>query len=692
MRLRTRTAPFALALVLALPFVARGSAHADEGMWPYDMVPKEKILKDHGVSVSDAMLDRLRQATVRLSSGGTGSFVSGQGLILTNHHVASDCIAKIASAQHNYMDEGFLAAKDGGEARCPDLAADVLVSMSDVTPRVKGVRKDGMNDADANVAMKAEMGKIEKECSEKGQPAPRCEVVTLYAGGKYVLYTYKRYTDLRLVFAPEATIAFFGGDPDNFTYPRFDLDMALFRAYEGDKPATPAAFLKWNEGGAKDGETVFVSGNPGATGRLQPFAQLERLRDTVYPWVIASLVRERDLLKGLSTQGKEYEREAREPIFGVENGIKALTGYLGGLKDPALMKKKQTDEAALQKGIDADPKLKATFGTTFADVKKAQDRLGAIYAKYATLERGSSSTLMGFARTLVRLAAEKPLPSEKRLREYRDANLEEVERELLSSAPVYGAVEVVLVRAWLEQAQRVLPASQLAPFLRGESPERAAQRMVSESKLSDVYARRSLLSGGAAAVAASDDPFVQLARAMDPDARAIRTTYESDVEAPMRKLGSDLAQLQFAVRGSSAPPDATFTLRLSIGIVKGYTEKGRAIPFATDFAGMYAHATGTDPFKLPPAWLAKKDALTKTTKLNFVSTNDIIGGNSGSPVTNAQGELVGLIFDGNLSSLPNRFVYREETERAVSVDTAGMTEALLKIYGADSIVKELRGN
>ncbi|CAN5333857.1 S46 family peptidase [soil metagenome] len=685
MRLFLRVFPLAALLVPAL-------AAADEGMWPYDMVPKDKILKDHGTAVTYAQLDHLRLATVRLSSGGTGSFVSGHGFILTNHHVASDCIAKIASAQHNYMDEGYLAGRDGGEARCPDLTADVLSAMSDVTPRVRMARKDGMSDADANTAMKAEMGKIEKECSDKGTPAPHCEVVTLYAGGKYVLYTYKRYTDLRLVFAPEAPIAFFGGDPDNFTYPRYDLDMAIFRAYEGNAPATPQSFLKWNEGGAKDGETVFVSGNPGNTGRLQPVAQLERLRDTVYPYVLAALARERDLLKGVSLQGKEYDREAREPIFGVENGIKALTGYLGGLKDPALMRKKQTEEAALQKGIDADPKLKASYGTVFVDVKKAQDRLGALYIKYSVLERLGYSSLMSFARTLVLLADEKPLASDKRLREYRDSNMEEVERGLLSSAPVYGAVEVALVRAWIEQAQRTLTADQLKLVLKGETPERAAQRMVSESKLFDVYARRKLLAGGKEAIAASDDPFIVLLRALDGDARATRKQYEDDVEAPMRKLGEQIAQVTFAVRGSAMPPDATFTLRLSVGIVKGYTEKGKPIPFATDFAGMYAHATGADPYKLPPAWLAKKDTLKKDTKLNFVSTNDIIGGNSGSPVVDAQGEIVGLIFDGNISSLPNRFVYREETERAVSVDTAGMTEALLKIYGADAVVKELRGN
>ena len=309
---------------LALPLLLPSVAFADEGMWPYDMVPRAQIQKDHGVSVTDAFLDHVRLASVRLSSGGSGSFVSARGLILTNHHVASDCIAQIASAQHNYMDEGFLAGRDGVEAKCPDLTADVLQSIEDVTDKVRAARKDGMSDADANAAMKIEMSKLEQTCSEKSKPKPHCEVVTLYAGGKYHLYTYKRFTDLRLVFAPEAGIAFFGGDPDNFTYPRFDLDMAIFRAYEdADKAATPASFLKWNESGAKDGETVFVSGNPGGTGRLQPVAQIERLRDTVYPYVLGNLGRQRALLKDLGAEGHEMDREAREPLFGIENGIKA---------------------------------------------------------------------------------------------------------------------------------------------------------------------------------------------------------------------------------------------------------------------------------------------------------------------------------------------------------------------------------
>jgi hypothetical protein len=673
-------------------------ARADEGLWPFDMVPKADIAKAHGVTLDDKWLEHLRLSTVRLSAGGTGSFVSGTGLILTNHHVASDCIAKIGSSSHNYMDEGFYAAKDGGEAKCPDLAVDVLVAMEDVTDKVRAAKQPNMSDADANVAMKAKMGELEKACTDKSMAAvkrdgvaARCEVVTLYAGGKYHLYTYTRYTDIRLVFAPEASIAFFGGDPDNFTYPRFDLDMALFRAYADNKALAPQHFLKWSTQGPKDGEVTFVSGNPGTTRRLATMSQLEQLRDLTYGRALDSLKRERDLLKELSGQGHEFEREAREGIFDVENSIKALTGYMGGLKDPALMKIKKDDEAAMQKAIDADAKLKGQYGTTLADVAKVQAQMPKLYPSYSAMERIGDSTLLNAARHLIRMTDETALPSPQRLREYRDANLDEIKLELFSAAPVYGNVEIVAIRSWLERAQRDLrdKPDVLAKLLDGKTPAVRAREIVTGSKLFDVYARKSLEAGGKAAISASDDAAIVLMRNIDAPARAARKAYEDAIEAPMRQLGEKVAQATFAVKGTSTYPDATFTLRLSVGVAKGYTEHGKPIPYATDFAGMYGHATGKDPFKLPQRWLDKKAQLTPTTHMNFVSTDDIIGGNSGSPVVNAQGELVGLIFDGNLSSLPNNFVYREVTERAVSVVSDAMLESLRKIYDAGALATEL---
>lgn len=667
------------------------SARADDGMWPFDMVPKAQIKKDHGVDLTDAWLDHVRLSSVRISAGGSGSFVSSTGLVLTNHHVASDCIAKVSSSGHNYMDEGYLAGKDGAEVSCPDIELDQLQAMEDISDKVHGARAAGMSDSDANVAVKGAMTKQEQECQDRTHL--RCEAVTLYAGGKYMLYEYKRYTDVRLVFAPEATLAFFGGDPDNFTYPRFDIDMALFRVYEAGKPLAPAHFLKWSEQGPKENDTVFVSGHPGSTGRLQTKAQLERSRDTIYPFVTDNLKQEAALLHTYGKQSHEDDREARESIFGVENSIKALTGYQGGLKDPALMKQKADDEAALVKAIKADAKLSASYGATFDDVAKVQTKVGAIYKQFSVLERGGDSSILQLAKTLVRLPDELAQPNEKRLREYRDSALDSLKLELFSGAAVYGGVEVVLVRAWMENAARVLVGKPiLEKILHGKTPAVAAQELVASTRLFDVYTRRQLFAGGKPAIDASTDPAIVLMRALDLDARAVRKDYEDTVEAPMRALGEKVAQATFAVRGPSMPPDATFTLRLSTGVAKGYKENGKDVPWATDFAGMYAHATGKDPFKLPQKILDAKPRLTPTTKVNFVSTDDIIGGNSGSPVIAVDGSIVGLIFDGNISSLPNRFVYREVTERAVSVDTAAMTEALSKVYGADTIVKELTGH
>ena len=673
-----------LGVVLLLSLVPV-TASADEGMWPFNMVPKEKIQKDHGVALGDPWLDHVRLASVRFNNGGSGSFVSGNGLVLTNHHVASDCIAKLARQGKDYLETGYLAGKDGPEAKCPDLELNVLQAIEDVTEKVRSVRKEGMNDADANTAIKGQMASIEKACTDK--TGLRCDVVTLYAGGRYDLYTYKKYTDVRLVFAPEQTIAFFGGDPDNFNYPRFDLDMALFRVYENDAAAKPKEFLRWNAAGPKDGDTVFVSGNPGATGRMQTMAQLSRLRDVVYPFAIEERKHERDLLNAFGKESNEAKREIREPIFGLENGIKALTGFETGLKDAALMKKKADDEAALRKAIDADPKLKAAYGGVFGDIEKAQAVLASIYKRNAALEAGPRSDLFTAARLLYRMPTELAQPNEKRLREYRASNLESLKLMLFSPAPIYGGVEVVRLRAWLERMVRDLGANDptVKAVLAGRTPERAARELVAGSKLTDVYARRALDAGGKTAVDASTDPMMVLVRTIDAEARAVRKRQEDEVEGPMRAAGEKIAQATFAVRGSSVPPDATFTLRLSVGVVKGYG----GVPWSTDFDGMYKHATGKDPFALPQRWLDKKGALAGKTPLNFVSTNDIIGGNSGSPVVNAAGEIVGLIFDGNLPSLPNRFVYGETTQRAVSVDTAGMSEALRKVYGADAIVAEL---
>jgi hypothetical protein len=699
--MRLSLAPRAsLAAIVTACVVGVGSApaRADEGMWPFNMVPKGQIQKDHGVALTDAWLDHVRLSSVRFNRGGSGSFVSANGLVLTNHHVASDCISKIASAQRDYLDTGYLAGVDGGEVKCPDLELNVLVSIEDVTDTVKAARADGMSDADANKATKAAMAKVEQACADAHggahADATRCDVVTLYAGGKYQLYTYKKYKDVRLVFAPEQDVAFFGGDPDNFTYPRFDLDLAIFRVYEGDKAVAPHDYLHWSATGPKDGDTVFVSGHPGKTDRMDTLSQLTRLRDVLFPYYLDQANRERTALRAFADGDTEREREIRHAVFRLENGIKAITGEAAGLRDPVLMAKKEAAEAALKKAVAADAALAARFGSVWDDAEKAQKTYATIYKRYAGLERAANrSELFGIARTLVRLPHELAIPSATRLREYRDSALDSLRFELFSGAPIYGGVEAVELKTWLDRLVRDLGAGDplVVKILAGRTTAAAAAEMVAGSTLTDPYVRHALHDGGVSAVDASTDPLIQVVKMIDEGARAARKQYEDEVEGPMRQVGEKITRATFAVNGTGVYPDATFTLRLSPGVVKGYREGARTVPWATDFAGMYGHATGKQPRKLPQRWLDHKGAVKMDAPLDFVSTNDIIGGNSGSPVVNASGELVGLIFDGNLTSLPNAFVYTEVTARAVSVDSAGMLEALTHVFGADALVRELTG-
>ncbi len=682
-----------LAAAAAPILCAVSPALADEGMWPFDMVPTARIEKEHHVQLSQAWLDRVRLASVRFNVGGSGSFVSQHGLVLTNHHVASDCIAKIGSAGHDYLSTGYLAGKDGPEVPCPDLELDQLVSIEDVTPRVLAARQPGVSDAEANKAMKAQMATIEKECHDSTQL--RCDVVTLYAGAMYRLYRYKRYTDVRLVFAPEQVIAFFGGDPDNFNYPRFDLDMALFRVYAPGGPLdTHDTYLPWSPTGPKDGDVVFTSGNPGKTDRDDTMTQLETLRDVVYPHALARLGAWRQGLVGYSKLGAEQKRQARESIFGVENALKAYTGFEGGLRDPALMHKKADEEKRLRAGVDGNPELRAKYGATWDEVARVQKEYAAMYPRLEALESAVRGTLLGDARDLVRLAAQRELPNDQRLPEFRETQLEEMKSHVLAPAAIYPGAEEPFVREWLVLVQKALgdkdPAVQ--QVLAGRTPERAAREMVAQSHLYDTYARRALWEGGRAAIDASTDPVIVAMRTLEPAAMAVRKQFDDGVEAPMRGLGRKVAEAKFAVVGTSVAPDATFTLRLSVGVVKGYDDHGKHVPWSTDFAGMYKHATGVEPFALPPRWIeAKPRVLAKmaTVPLDFVSTNDIIGGNSGSPVVGASGDLVGLVFDGNLPSLPDRFIYQDVTARAVHVDTAGMLEALRVVYGAEALAQEL---
>ena len=671
-----------------------GFALADEGMWPFNNVPKAQIKQKYAFDVTDAWLNKVQLASVRFNSGGSGSFVSADGLVLTNHHIASDVLQKISTPEKDYVKEGFYARTRDREVKAPDLELNQLVSIEDVTDRVTSAVKPGMSPAEVNAARRAAIANIEKESSEK--TGLRSDVITLYQGGQYNLYRYKKYTDVRLVFAPEFAIAFFGGDPDNFNFPRFDLDMALFRVYENDQPIKVENYFKWSKTGAKEGELVFVPGNPGSTARLNTVAHLEYLRDNGLPFVLKLLNREHEALAKYRSLGEEQSRRGQEEFFSIENSLKALRGEIEGLQDKSLIAKKAKAEDALRRTVSADPKKQKEYGDAWDNIAKGRQGLKNYYREFSLLENGAAfnSELFGIARKLVRLAAESSKLNAERLPEYTDARRASLELNLYSPAPIYEDFEKVTLADSLAFLRDELGAdnASVKKALAGKSPEARAAELIDGSKLKDVGYRKELAAGGTKAIEESSDPLIVLARSIDAESRALRKRYETEVQANERASYAKIARALFDLEGTRLYPDATFTLRLSYGAVKGYEENGKHVPAFTTFSGLYKRATehgNKFPYELPTSWIEKKAALSPNTPFNFVSTNDIIGGNSGSPVINKQAELVGLIFDGNIQSLVGNFIFDETQNRAVSVDSRAMIEALRKVYGATEAADEL---
>jgi len=687
---------FLWALILALFSLQtlNFTALADEGMWPFNNVPRAEIKKKYGFDVTDEWLRKVQLASVRFNNGGSGSFVSPNGLVLTNYHIVEDIVNDVSTPQKDLAKEGFVARTPAEEIKAPSLELNVLMSIEDVTARVNGAVKSGMSDAQAFAARRAENAAIEAESTKA--TGLRSDVITLYQGAQYSLYRYKKYTDVRLVFVPEFQAAFFGGDPDNFNFPRFNIDMALVRVYENDQPVHPPSYFKWSTTGAKEGDLVFVTGNPGSTARLNTVAHLEELRDASIPIILRLLERREAMLKKYMALGEEQTRRAENELNSIQNGLKVYRGQLAGLKDQALMGRKMMDEMALRQWIAANPDRQKMYGDAWDAIAKAHQSLPSYIRERRIFDQaaGFNTTTFGFARTLVRLADESQKPNAERLPEFTEARRASLELALYSPAPIYDDFEKLKLADSLGFMVELLGADHplVKQIMNGKTPEVRATELIAGTKLKDVAFRKELAAGGKQAIESSADPMIVLARLIDPKARELRKRFENEVTGVERTNYAKIARARFANEGNSIYPDATFTLRLSYGAVKGYMENGKRVTPFTTLGGLYDRAANFKyqfPYNLPPRWMEKKSAINPSTPFNFVSTDDIIGGNSGSPTINKNAELVGLIFDGNIQSLVGDFIYDESVNRAISVDVRAMREVLRKVFGANEIADEV---
>ncbi len=686
---RLRTVP--LALIVA---ATACEALADEGLWLLTRPPIKILKEKYACEPNAAWLEHLQKSCVRM--GASAALVSPHGLVMTNHHVGSDQLEKHSTPERNLLEDGFYARTRGEELKCTDMDVQILWTIEDVTDRINAAVSPGMSAADAYTARRKAMTRVEAEAHEK--TGLQYEVVTLYHGARYHLYGYKRYTDIRLVMAPEKAIAFFGGDTDNFEYPRFDLDMCFFRIYENGQPLNCEHYLRWSANGAADGELTFVLGHPARTQRGYTLDHLKFLRDVDIPATIERAMRREVLLTVFAQRSDENARIAEEDLFGYQNSRKAWLGTYAALLDPQLWTAKRAAEERLRASFAADPQKQAEWGDAWDRIAGAERVFGDFDRRYNTLREGRAfgSDLFRIALTLVRLAEELPKPDTERLREYRESELESVYLELYSPAPIYDALEIDRLRSGL-----MLMAEQLGgdeplavQALAGQSPQARAEQLVHGCTLKDVAARKQLAAGGKAALEAAHDPVLALARLIDPAARAVRKRYEDEVESVERENYAKIGAARFAVYGEDVYPDATGTLRLSFGPIKGYEADGQQVPPFTTFAGLYDRARerhDRSPFELPKRWLERKDQLKLDTPFNFICTADIIGGNSGSPVVNKAGEVIGLIFDGNLPGLAWDIEYSDAQGRAVAVDSRAIIEALRKIYDADPLADELTG-
>ena len=660
-------------------------------MWTFDAPPLDYWRRTYGFAPDQKWLDHVRLASVRLPNC-SASFVSARGLVMTNHHCGRECTASSSPPDSNYIQTGFAAGTLADEKKCAGLYVDQLQSIENVTARVRGAIT-GTTPAEQAAQRTAVINQIQTECNQATKL--NCQVVSLYQGGIYSIYRYRRFNDIRLVMAPEGDIAFFGGDPDNFTYPRYDLDLTLLRVYENGQPYSPPDYLKWSPAGASENELVFVVGNPGSTGRLNTIAQMEYLRDVGYPASLAAYKRSLAIYAELARTDTSAARRYQNDVFGVANSQKAVTGYRAGLLDTASMAKKRAFEQELRARIAADPKLQAQYGGTFDAIANAQRELGSFSPQLRYYGFGGGSNLMQLAAGLVRVALFANTPDSARLPQYRGPGLDNIRKQILAPLPIDTAFERLAIAAQLRAAQSELPASDpfLALALAGQTPEARAAALVRGTRIGDPAVRQQLVQGGAAAIASSTDPMIVFARQVDPLNRtqlARATALNAIIAANSEKIGQAL----FAAYGTALPPDATFTLRISDGVVKSFPSNGTIAPYKTTFYGLYERSAAfddKDPFKLPKRWVDRKANLDLSTPYNFVSTNDIIGGNSGSPVINKNAEVVGLVFDSNIEGVSNRFIFSDAVGRTVSVHSRAIPEALRKMYDGARIADELQG-
>lgn len=677
---------------LALVAGSAAPAFADEGMWTFDAFPAAKVNQAYGTKIDQAWLDKVRGASVRLTTGCSASVVSPQGLVLTNHHCVIECVQDLSTPQQDLVRSGFAAKGREEERACPGMQAEILTGIEDVTERVTRAVA-GRSGQDFVRARDAEMAAIEQAGCGTDKTI-RCQVISFYRGGQYKMYKYRKYSDVRLAFAPEFQAAFFGGDPDNFNFPRYALDASFVRLYENGRPVATPQHLKWNGAAPRDGEPVFIAGNPGTTQRLLTNAQLATLRDLTYPYEQLQRSELRGRLIQFSEMSAENKRIALDPLFGVENSFKAIGGQHAALRDPAFFGRKVAEETELRRRIAADPKLAADIGDPWKEIADIQDDYAELWLPYSRVEGGPRGSLLyGYARSIVRAAQERAKPSTERLPEYGDTRLPLLEKNLFDPKPVDAPLEELYLQFWLEKAREHLTAdSPYTKLLLGrESPQALADRLVAGTKLADPAVRKSLYDGGLAAVQASDDPLIQYVLKVDGPARELRTAWETRVSGPTDRAAERIARARFAAYGTDVYPDATFSLRLSYGKIAGWTYRGTTVPPFTQIGGLYERATGAEPFELAPKWAAAESRVNQQTVFDLSTTNDIIGGNSGSPLINARGEVIGAVFDGNIHSLGGAFGYEGETNRSVAVSTAAVNEALRTVYDQPALLAELNG-